>query len=134
MEPIPSSPEFLVPLPSKEGFQLKILGVPLKSRVETQIKLCIQLMTSKGALIPHYSFLLLPEDLVVQGKRISRSDRLKPDSASTNMVTMEVGIVCASNHSKTAYRCYGCIQRERKAQLRKTKKVTPEIMFIAYFR
>ncbi|KAJ3119471.1 SPT3 Dosage dependent suppressor of Ty-induced promoter mutations-like protein [Nowakowskiella sp. JEL0407] len=101
------------------GMQIRVLGVPqqnAKSRVETQIKICIQLVTEKGGnedKVQMWSHLRLPEHLVVKDKPRSRKD-LDGISNSGGILEMEAVVVCASDPSKTVHTCSGCIQRERK--------------------
>jgi len=105
--------------------ELRILGVPSKSRVETQLKLCIQLVQKHAqqgntSNITSYRYLLLPENYTV-GSKTSKKDIKVKIEPSLNCLRLEAGVVCASDSSKEVARCFGCIQRERKITQRKKK-------------
>lgn len=119
---------------SNSGLQIRVLGVPqtgAKSRVETQIKLCIQLVTDGGDKAQWWSHLKLPEHMVTK-------DKLKKTNNSRNggglsdsglpvnpekMLYLQARVLCASDPSKKVVTCIGCIQRERKrSQRRKENK------------
>ncbi|KAJ3194561.1 SPT3 Dosage dependent suppressor of Ty-induced promoter mutations-like protein [Irineochytrium annulatum] len=96
---------------------IKVLGVPLqhaKSRVETQIKLCIQLVTTKGEKVPLWSHLRLPEHLATREKarrsKFGGIDSIPPK----DVLELEAVVVCSSDPTKIASTCSGCINRERK--------------------
>ncbi|KAJ3144270.1 SPT3 Dosage dependent suppressor of Ty-induced promoter mutations-like protein [Irineochytrium annulatum] len=96
---------------------IRVLGVPLqnaKSRVETQIKLCIQLVTTKGEKVPLWSHLRLPEHLATREKA-RRSKFGDIDSiAPKDILDLEAVVVCSSDPTKIVSTCSGCINRERK--------------------
>ncbi|KAL0137743.1 hypothetical protein V8B55DRAFT_1531533 [Mucor lusitanicus] len=116
---------------SDTGLQIRVLGVPqtgAKSRVETQIKLCIQLVTDGGDKAQWWSHLKLPENMVTK-------DKLKKSSNNSNVnenglpvnpekaLYLQARVLCASDPSKKVVTCLGCIQRERKrSQRRKENK------------
>eukprot|EP01119_Soliformovum_irregulare_P006646 TRINITY_DN1884_c0_g1_i1.p1 TRINITY_DN1884_c0_g1~~TRINITY_DN1884_c0_g1_i1.p1 ORF type:complete len:811 (-),score=195.13 TRINITY_DN1884_c0_g1_i1:69-2291(-) len=106
---------------TKTGYRLRMLGVPQKSRVETQLKLCLQLINSRGATESEWKSLFIPEQLLVTGKRLKREDKT---SKSDSGLILEAGVVCSSDPNRSVLRCYGCIQRERKSTQRRKK--TPE--------
>ncbi|CAO3638033.1 unnamed protein product [Mucor fragilis] len=111
--------------------QIRVLGVPqtgAKSRVETQIKLCIQLVTDGGDKAQWWSHLKLPENMVTK-------DKLKKSNNNSNVnenglpanpekaLYLQARVLCASDPSKKVVTCLGCIQRERKrSQRRKENK------------
>ncbi|TPX59542.1 hypothetical protein PhCBS80983_g02410 [Powellomyces hirtus] len=111
-----------------QGLQIRVLGVPqhnAKSRVETQIKLCLQLVTDKGDKVPLWSHLRLPEHLIPKERLRRKKDAAAdcivgesspPDHAVLNLETL---VVCASDVTKTVTTCLGCIQRERKRARKK---------------
>ncbi|KAG1093585.1 hypothetical protein G6F42_018931 [Rhizopus arrhizus] len=117
---------------SDTGLQIRVLGVPqtgAKSRVETQIKLCIQLVTDKGDKAQWWSHLKLPENMVTK-------DKLKKSNNNSNVndnglpvnpekaLYLQARVLCASDPSKKVVTCLGCIQRERKrSQRRKESKL-----------
>jgi len=100
------------------GLSLRILGVPSKSRVETQLKLCLQLVNSKGANVTNWKYLILPEHLLLVNKR---KDETKVKVEPGTCIKVEAGVICSSEHSREVMRCFGCIQRERKSVQRKKK-------------
>lgn len=107
---------------TSKGLQIRVLGVPqqnAKSRVETQIKICLQLVTDKGDKVPLWSHLRLPEHLVPREKL--RKSKLKGDESLSeqSVLSLEAVVVCASDVRKTVSTCSGCIQRERKRTRKK---------------
>ncbi|KAI9029582.1 hypothetical protein CLU79DRAFT_468520 [Phycomyces nitens] len=114
-----------------KGMQIRVLGVPqtgAKSRVETQIKLCIQLVTDDGDKSQWWSHLRLPKHMVAK-ERLKRQNLLgppipKPDSTDPlvkpeRTLFLSARVICASNPSKKVVTCLGCIQRERKRSQRR---------------
>lgn len=58
--------------------QIRVLGIPTtgaKSRVETQIKLCVQLLSATGDKVSKWDHLVLPEHLV-QKDRVKSAPRI----------------------------------------------------------
>ncbi|KAI8082659.1 uncharacterized protein B0P05DRAFT_636680 [Gilbertella persicaria] len=128
------------------GMQIRVLGVPqtgAKSRVETQIKLCIQLVTDDGDKAQWWSHLKLPEHMVAKDKLkrqvllstapngskianvagLDNATHIKPEK----MLFLSARVICASDPSRKVVTCLGCIQRERKrSQRRKENKVKHE--------
>ncbi|KAJ3214135.1 SPT3 Dosage dependent suppressor of Ty-induced promoter mutations-like protein [Dinochytrium kinnereticum] len=106
------------------NLQIRVLGVPLqkaKSRVETQIKLCLQLVTMKGEKVPHWSYLRLPELLTTRDRQ-RRGKNSDSDFASLppeDVLDLQATVVCASDPSKAVSTCSGCIQRELKRMRKK---------------
>ncbi|CAG8550523.1 2709_t:CDS:2 [Paraglomus occultum] len=104
---------------SMKNLQIQVLGVPqtgAKSRVETQIKLCLQLVTDKGEKVPLWSHLRLPEYMVAKEKLKTKNARNGQDQ-SVNIVekgvlNLEATVVCASETLKQVTTCLGCVQRE----------------------
>jgi hypothetical protein len=99
--------------------QIRVLGVPqtgAKSRVETQIKLCLQLVTDKGEKVPLWSHLRLPEYMVAKEKLKTKNARNPPDHAMNinekGVLNLEATVVCASDIPKKVLTCLGCVQRE----------------------
>lgn len=113
--------------------QIRVLGVPqtgAKSRVETQIKLCIQLVTDDGDKAQWWSHLKLPEHMVAKDK-LKRQVLLStaPNGAKIasvaggmdcnnasikpeKMLFLSARVICASDPSRKVVTCLGCIQRE----------------------
>ncbi|KAI9481053.1 MAG: hypothetical protein EXX96DRAFT_565199 [Benjaminiella poitrasii] len=121
---------------SKTGLQIRVLGVPqtgAKSRVETQIKLCIQLVTNGGDKAQWWSHLKLPEHMVTKDKL--KKSGLNRSSTNTMLDTglpvnpekllyLQARVLCASDPTKKVTTCFSCIQRERKrSQRRKENKL-----------
>ncbi|CAG8582667.1 6864_t:CDS:10, partial [Acaulospora morrowiae] len=111
---------------SDKGLQIRVLGVSqsgAKSRVETQIKLCLQLVTDKGEKVPLWSHLRLPEYMVAKEKLKTKNARNHPDHAMNisekGVLNLEATVVCASEMPKKVLTCLGCVQRERKRSQRK---------------
>ncbi|KAJ3331073.1 hypothetical protein HDU76_004152 [Blyttiomyces sp. JEL0837] len=103
---------------NKSGLQIRVLGVPhqnAKSRVETQIKICLQLVSVKGDKVTRWSHLRLPDLLVAKDKlrRAKVSEDLS-NVSQENILDLEAMVVCASDPTKIVATCNGCIQRERK--------------------
>lgn len=101
--------------------QIRVLGVPqtgAKSRVETQIKLCIQLVTDDGKKAQQWSHLKLSEKMVTKAKiqqqqRQRQQQRPKDLSIDIKKVLfLHARVVCASDPSRTVTTCLGCVQRE----------------------
>ncbi|KAG2236979.1 hypothetical protein INT48_002048 [Thamnidium elegans] len=87
--------------------QIRILGVPntgAKSRVETQIKLCIQLMTGTDKKVMDWSYIRIGENMLARS-RLRKNQQLKSlDGSITTIVSdeskilqLEAKVVCASN-------------------------------------
>ncbi|KAI8637870.1 hypothetical protein BD408DRAFT_423900 [Parasitella parasitica] len=116
---------------SDTGLQIRVLGIPqtgAKSRVETQIKLCIQLVTDGGDKAQWWSHLKLPEYIVTKDKlkKSSNSSNTSENGPSFNpdkTLYLQARVLCASDPTKKVLTCLGCIQRERKrSQRRKESK------------
>ncbi|CAO3578382.1 unnamed protein product [Absidia cylindrospora] len=109
---------------SNEGLQIRVLGIPslgAKSRVETQIKLGLQLLTSNGSKVPHWSYLRLPEHMLARSKlRKTQQQKLLDGSVATmvsdesKVLTLDAQVICSTNTSKSVRMCPGCVRRERK--------------------
>ncbi|PKC12447.1 hypothetical protein RhiirA5_463964, partial [Rhizophagus irregularis] len=113
---------------------IRVLGVPqtgAKSRVETQIKLCLQLVTDKGEKVPLWSHLRLPEYMVAKEKLKTKNARNPPDHAMNisekGVLNLEATVVCASDIPKKVLTCLGCVQRERKRSQRKKENKNAKV-------
>ncbi|CAG8487021.1 8074_t:CDS:10 [Ambispora gerdemannii] len=120
-----------------KNLQIQVLGVPqtgAKSRVETQIKLCLQLVTDKGEKVPLWSHLRLPEYMVAKEKLKTKNAR-NNQGQSMNIVeksvlNLEANVICASD-AKKVLTCLGCVQRELDSDYTNTviaSGVSPAIM------
>lgn len=97
-----------------------MLGVPTtgaKSRVETQIKLCIQLMTQDKKVMD-WSYIRIGETMLARS-RLRKNQHQKSDGSVTTMVSdeakilqLEAKVVCASNTDQPIRMCVGCVRRE----------------------
>jgi len=110
-----------------QGLKINVLGVSLqnaKSRVETQTKICIQVVTDKGEKVQRWSHLKLPEIFVNTPKiRKSKYSNQYNDVDKENILNLDAMVVCASDLSKSAiHMCVGCVQRERKRLLKRESK------------
>lgn len=103
--------------------QIRVLGVPqtgAKSRVETQIKLCIQLVTDGGDKALWWSHLKLPEHMVTKDKLKRPGNKKGGNSIAgadipvnpEKMLYLNAKVLCASDSSKKVVTCLGCVQRE----------------------
>lgn len=108
--------------------QIRVLGVPqtgAKSRVETQIKLCIQLVTDDGDKAQRWSHLKLPGPLVAKeklkrqilissnGSKIANISGLENTTLLPEKVLyLSARVICASDPNRKVTTCIGCIQRE----------------------
>jgi hypothetical protein len=122
-----------------QRMQIRVLGVPqtgAKSRVETQIKLCIQLVTDDGDKAQQWSHLKLPEHMVAKDK-LKRQQQITVNTDNNGSITSVNGldntnlpvkaekmlflsarVICASDPSRKVVTCLGCIQREVSHQLK----------------
>lgn len=102
--------------------QIRILGVPntgAKSRVETQIKLCIQLMTGTDKKVMGWSYIRIGDNMLARS-RLRKNQQIKPlDGSVATMVSdeskilqLEAKVVCASNTDQPIRMCVGCVRRE----------------------
>ncbi|KAH7060281.1 hypothetical protein BKA57DRAFT_371404, partial [Linnemannia elongata] len=112
---------------------VNITGVPsqgAKSRVETQIKLGIQLVNQNNERIGAWTHIKLPEYMVAKEKNKSVNAKnvgtyqlflifflyvLGPVAVAL----LEAAVVCQSDKSKVIQTCTGCVLRERKRAQRK---------------
>ncbi|KAJ1650952.1 SPT3 Dosage dependent suppressor of Ty-induced promoter mutations-like protein [Dispira simplex] len=111
--------------------QLRIvmLGIPrhgAKSRVETQIRLGLQLLDSRGDQVTHWSHLRLPDLSVVKDRTRNRQGHLvepSPLPPDHQVLSLEATVVCASAPTKKVDVCMGCVRREfKRAQRRKENR------------
>ncbi|KAG1440546.1 hypothetical protein G6F56_011874 [Rhizopus delemar] len=102
---------------SGKRLQIRVLGVPqtgAKSRVETQIKLCIQLVTEEGEKAQWWSQMKLPQHMATKEKpkKASSRDQSPLSVAPEKMLFLQAKVLCASDPSKNVTICTGCVQRE----------------------
>ncbi|KAI9017959.1 hypothetical protein CLU79DRAFT_837450 [Phycomyces nitens] len=116
-------------IPSPDDLHINILGIPdegAKSRVETQIKLSIQLLTKDGAKATAWPYLRLPEKTLAKSKLRKHLDCSYQDerapallSDESKVLTLEARVICESDPAKKVTMCVGCVRRERKRAERK---------------
>ncbi|KAJ3065110.1 SPT3 Dosage dependent suppressor of Ty-induced promoter mutations-like protein [Podochytrium sp. JEL0797] len=111
------------------GFQIKVLGVPLtnaRSRVETQTKLCLQMLNHVGNKTSAWSHLRLPEQLVTKEKLRKSQNVIDYSLIPINKVLdLQAIIVCASDPKKDVQICSGCQLRESKRSKKKSDAPPP---------
>ncbi|KAI8075808.1 uncharacterized protein B0P05DRAFT_546484, partial [Gilbertella persicaria] len=101
-----------------------------KSRVETQIKLCLSLVHSNGIHAPYWSYIRIPSSFIAKQKPHSRHLLLDGSTAAmvsdeSKVLDLEARVICESDPDKEVYMCAGCVRRERKrAERRKNTKPT----------
>ncbi|KAJ1674836.1 SPT3 Dosage dependent suppressor of Ty-induced promoter mutations-like protein, partial [Spiromyces aspiralis] len=109
-----------------QGLKLQLEGIPenAKSRVETQIKLTLRLLTSDGVPVTCWSHLQLPELLVSREKfrhrlqKVPMNDQSMP-SSEQQIVHLEAKVICSNKPTYKIETCLGCIRREYKRSLRR---------------
>ncbi|CEP14241.1 hypothetical protein [Parasitella parasitica] len=110
--------------------EIRILGVPstgAKSRVETQIKLCIQLMTANDRKVQDWAFIRLGENMLARSRlrknqqQQQQQQQRSLDGSVATMVSdeskvlrLEAQVVCSSNTAQPIRMCAGCVRREKK--------------------
>ncbi|KAJ3355578.1 SPT3 Dosage dependent suppressor of Ty-induced promoter mutations-like protein [Entophlyctis luteolus] len=100
------------------SFSLRILGVPAtnaRSRVETQTKLCLQMVNQAGTKTSAWTHLRLPELLVTKEKTRKSQNVVDYSLIPINKVLdLQAIVVCASDPKKDVQICNGCQLREAK--------------------
>ncbi|CDS11004.1 hypothetical protein LRAMOSA03268 [Lichtheimia ramosa] len=127
-----AAPDKLMLDPSKDSFSgkvgspwhIRVLGLPssgAKSRVETQIKVCIQLVNSNNELATEFSHLRLPEHMVAKEKLKRKHQKGDDRSAlvESKVLRLEAAVVCDSHPDNEIIMCTSCVHRERKRLKRK---------------
>ncbi|OAD05924.1 hypothetical protein MUCCIDRAFT_79009 [Mucor lusitanicus CBS 277.49] len=112
-----------------DSLQIRVDGIPdsgAKSRVETQIKLCVSLTTKDGMKAPYWSYIRIPDSMLARSKlRKSQQQKLLDGSAAamvsdeSKVLDLEARVVCESDENKKIKMCQGCVRRERKRAERK---------------
>ncbi|KAI8986315.1 hypothetical protein BDB01DRAFT_785140 [Pilobolus umbonatus] len=107
-------------------WHIRVLGLPhtgAKSRVETQIKICLQLVDTSGELVTHWSHLKLPEHLVAKDKLKRKNQKYGTDEKTamidSQVLTIEAVVICESHPDSGIIMCPSCVHRERKRLKRK---------------
>ncbi|ORX49771.1 hypothetical protein DM01DRAFT_1308590 [Hesseltinella vesiculosa] len=125
----PHTDRALTSKPDHTRWHVRVLGLPAtgaKSRVETQIKICLQLTNAAGELATNWSHLILPEHMVARDKfkrkQQKYSDYPADDKTALNdadMLKLEAAVVCDSHPDNEIIMCASCVHRERKRMKRK---------------
>uniref|UniRef100_A0A6B2KX84 IPT/TIG domain-containing protein n=1 Tax=Arcella intermedia TaxID=1963864 RepID=A0A6B2KX84_9EUKA len=106
---------------TNDQYRLSIKGVPDKSRVETQIKICLRLEEPSGATTRNWSLVEIDPILVAPvGLRRKTSTQQKPLRGAPSLY-LKAEVVAATSKN-VVHRCYGCIQRELRNAEKKVKK------------
>ncbi|KAI8140818.1 hypothetical protein BJV82DRAFT_519531 [Fennellomyces sp. T-0311] len=118
--------------------QIRILGIPesgAKSRVETQIKLCVQLLTSQGTKVPQWSFVRLPEFMLARSKLRKTQQRKQlanklgvVDCDESKVLSLSATVFCVSDPERKLRMCAGCRKR---AERKKDSHLTEEALLSA---
>ncbi|KAI8888983.1 hypothetical protein K501DRAFT_171957, partial [Backusella circina FSU 941] len=104
-------------------------GIPetgAKSRVETQSKLCIKLLSENDSKVSNWSYLRMHESLLARSKlRKSQQQKLLDGSAAamvsdeSKVLDLEASVICESDETKRIKMCQGCRKRaERKKDVK----------------
>lgn len=91
-------------------YQMKVGPVPSKSRVETQIRLSLNIYPPPPETAVH-----LPAETISKPKLQLKA----PFEPNSNTLTLDTYAVCESNPETPVDMCRGCIKRERKRAFRK---------------
>lgn len=115
------------PMPKSDTpWHIRVLGLPhtgAKSRVETQIKICLQLVDTAGELATNWSHLKLPEHLVAKDKLKRKNQKYGADEKASltdgQVLCLEAAVVCDGQPDNEIIMCTSCVHRERKRLKRK---------------
>lgn len=95
-----------------------MLGLPetgAKSRVETQIKICLQLVDSSNNLTTDWSHLRLPEHMVAKEKLKRKNQKAGDDKLAmleSKVLNLEAAVVCDGHPDNEIIMCTSCVHRE----------------------
>ncbi|KAF9100526.1 hypothetical protein BGX27_000353 [Mortierella sp. AM989] len=114
----------------REGLQIEISGIPAengKCRVETQLKITLQLKNAQGEIVKDWKQLRLPHPLIAKEKhRMEKFNGRNKHIQDTEILTLDAKLVCDHDMTKTLECCDNCIGRERKrAHRRKESQKLP---------
>ncbi|KAF9358259.1 hypothetical protein BGX26_002127 [Mortierella sp. AD094] len=114
----------------REGLQIEISGIPAengKCRVETQLKITLQLKNAQGQIIKDWKQLRLPRPLIAKEKhRMEKFNGRGKHIQDAEILTLEARLVCDHDMTKVLECCDNCIGRERKrAHRRKESQKLP---------
>lgn len=103
-----------------EILSVRIYGIPksgVKSRVETQIKLSLQLSTQYGQKVVGWSYIQLNEKMLARS-RFRKNQHILDGSVATmvsdesKVLYLEAKVVCSNNMNHPIKMCMGCVRRE----------------------
>lgn len=104
---------------SDSPWHIRVLGLPhtgAKSRVETQIKICLQLVDVAGELATTWSHLKLPEHLVAKDKLKRKNQKYGADEKASltdaQVLILEAAVVCDGQQENEIIMCTSCVHRE----------------------
>jgi hypothetical protein len=104
--------------------EIRVFGIPesgTKSRVETQIKLGLELIDARGERVAEWTHIKLPTHMVAREKlkRINgRSTQSDSNAVSgtalheSQVLQLEATVVCASDLTREVIMCVNCVHRE----------------------
>jgi hypothetical protein len=98
-------------------YGMNIAKIPVKSRVETQIKIVMDIYPP-----PQEQYMHLPTGTIAKPK-LQMKERFTP---SSDTLLLDTIVVCEGEKRKAINMCKGCINRERKRALRKKIKSPTE--------
>lgn len=111
---------------SDTPWHIRVLGLPYmgaKSRVETQIKISLQLADSQGELATNWTHIKLPEHLVAKDKLKRKNPKYgteeKASIPESKMLSLEAAVICETHPDDKIIMCPSCVHRERKRLKRK---------------
>ncbi|CAO3683739.1 unnamed protein product [Rhizopus stolonifer] len=111
---------------SDTPWHIRVLGLPYmgaKSRVETQIKICLQLADSQGELATNWTHIKLPEHLVAKDKLKRKNPKYgteeKASIPESKILSLEAAVICETHPDDQIIMCPSCVHRERKRLKRK---------------
>ncbi|KAF9207767.1 hypothetical protein BGZ49_010589 [Haplosporangium sp. Z 27] len=114
----------------REGLQIEISGIPAengKCRVETQLKISLQLKDAQGEVVKDWKQLRLPRPLIAKEKhRMEKFNGRGKHIQDSEILTLDAKLVCDHDMTKVLECCDNCIGRERKrAHRRKESQKLP---------
>lgn len=105
-----------------DELEIRVEGIPntgAKSRVETQIRLSIQLTSKNGVKAPYWSYLRINESMLAKSKLKKSQHQKLLDGTTAAMVSdetrvldLEARVICESDENKKIKMCQGCVRRE----------------------
>ncbi|KAF9107735.1 hypothetical protein BGX29_005022 [Mortierella sp. GBA35] len=131
-----TTPSFLLPPPPRRrviptrNLQLEISGIPAengKCRVETQLKIGLQLRSSQGGPVTDWKQIRLPRHYIAKEKhRMDKFNGRDKHLLDSEILTLDTRLVCDHDMTKVLECCDNCIGRERKrAHRRKETQKLP---------